>query len=719
MTRLSLVTILILGTVVYSDEGPKDVRLGNPKDLNGYFPFTPPADKQTWDDRAEKVRTQLKVALGLWPMPEKTPLNAVIHGKIERDGYTVEKVYFSSMPGHYVSGSLYRPTGEFKGKRPAVLNPHGHWPNGRFMEYDDANVKSSMALKDKKTGQPAEGTEESARYPLQAKCVGLVRMGIVVFQYDMVGYADSTAITFNEGHRAGFKSTDAELRLQTIMGIQTWNSIRALDFLESLSDVDPKKIAVTGASGGGTQTFILCALDPRPAVAFPAVMVSTAMQGGCYCENCSYLRIGTGNVEIAGLFAPKPLGMSAANDWTLEIEKKGLPELQQLYKTLGVPELVAARCWPEFGHNYNQVSREMMYAWFSKHLLGEEVVIKEQPFKPIPPKDLSVYDADHPRQKDELKSKELLAKMADASDAQMKTIEPKGEKSLADFRRVAGTALKVMIGDELPKPGKLKIHMAPKEVKLADGVTMHLSALGREGEGDAVPVAGVFKGKFDAGAVVWIHPEGRASLVEKDQLVPAAKSLVDKGYAIVCPDVFNTGEFKGSWPVDGKKTNNGEPVTDSKYPVNRSFVGFTYGYNPPVFANRVHDILTAVLFARDALKAKTIHLVGWEGAGPWVAAARALCGDAVSRTAIDMNQFRFENIKDLGDENLLPGAVKYGGTGAFLALCAPGEVFAHNHAGTASGHLSKAAYDAAKAGDALKRQPQKAKPDEVIAWLVR
>ena len=102
-----------------------------------------------------------------------------------------------------------------------------------------------------------------------------------------------------------------------------------------------------------------------------------------------------------------------------------------------------------------------------------------------------------------------------------------------------------------------------------------------------------------------------------------------------------------------------------------------------------------------------------------MAAARALCGDAVSRTAIDMNQFRFDKITDVGDENLLPGAVKYGGLPAFLALCAPGEVFAHNHAGTSSGHLSKAAYDAAGAKDALKRQPEKAKPEDVVAWLTR
>src|SRR5262249_47508999 len=150
-----------------------------------------------------------------------------------------------------------------------------------------------------------------ARYPLQARCAQLARMGCVVFHYDMVGNADSTAVA----HAAGFTDADALLRLQSAMGLQTWNSVRALDFLTSLPDVDPRRIGVTGASGGGTQTFILCAIDDRPAVAFPAVMVCTQMQGGCVCENAPYLRQGTGNVEVAGLFAPKPLGMTGANDW--------------------------------------------------------------------------------------------------------------------------------------------------------------------------------------------------------------------------------------------------------------------------------------------------------------------------------------------------------------------------------------------------------------------
>src|SRR5262249_18463410 len=194
---------------------------------------------------------------------------------------------------------------------------------------------------------------------------------------DMLGYADSVQLTFDLVHRHskqrpeldtpenwGFYSTQAELRQQSVMGVQTYNSIRALDWLSELPDVDPARIGVTGASGGGTQTFILCAIDPRPAVAFPAVMVSTAMQGGCTCENCSNLRVGTGNVEFAALMAPRPLAMSGAKDWTVEIETKGLPELKQHYAMMGVPDLVMGKAFLQFGHNYNNVSRELMYGWF-------------------------------------------------------------------------------------------------------------------------------------------------------------------------------------------------------------------------------------------------------------------------------------------------------------------------------------------------------------------
>jgi hypothetical protein len=121
-----------------------DYRLGALKDLDGYFPWTPPESSDAWNKRATDVRRQMQVSLGLHPWPTKTPLNATVHGKIEGDGYTIEKAYFESMPGFFVTGSLYRPKDQ-KGPFPAVLCPHGHWPNGRHGFVSEAELKKEIA----------------------------------------------------------------------------------------------------------------------------------------------------------------------------------------------------------------------------------------------------------------------------------------------------------------------------------------------------------------------------------------------------------------------------------------------------------------------------------------------------------------------------------------------------------------------------------------------
>src|SRR5262252_3934027 len=176
------------------------------------------------------------------------------------------------------------------------------------------------------------------------------------------------------------------------------------------------------------------------------------MQGGCVCENAPYLRQFTGNVEIAGMFAPKPLAMSGANDWTLHIEEKGLPELKALYKLYGSEDRVLAKCFPQFDHNYTQVSREVMYNWFNKHLkLGWKEPVKEEPFEPVPPAELSVYDDRHPRPEDALPVDRLRQTLTEASDKKIAALIPKDADGLKEYRRVIGTALRVMIHDQLPR----------------------------------------------------------------------------------------------------------------------------------------------------------------------------------------------------------------------------------------------------------------------------
>jgi len=686
----------LLQFVFADDTKSGDPRLGAPKTLNDYFPFAVPKTKEEWEARRKQLREQLLVATGLWPMPEKRPLNATIHGKIERDGYTIEKVFFASMPGHYVCGNLYRPKANpdrkvgGDAKHPGVLFAHGHWANGRF---HDAGEKAGEASV-KAGGEP---DIDRGRFFMQALPATLAKLGFVVFHYDMVGYADSTAIP----HREGFKDTDAELRLQSFMGLQTWNSVRSLDFLAGLPDVDAKKLGMTGASGGGTQTFMLAAIDDRLASAFPAVMVSTGMQGGCVCENCSLLRVGTGNVEIAGLFAPKPMACSAANDWTKELMTKGYPELQQLYALYGAKDKVAVRAWLEYGHQYNVHARQMMYAWFLKHLQGKDEEVKEPAFKPVPPTELSVFDAQHPRPKDEVDAAKLRKWMAADSDDQIAELTPKNADSLKEFHRVIGTALRVMVHSELPKEAEIRGKAVG--ALLADASAIRRVAIGHKDEKDAVPTSELIGIKGGKTVVVWLHPKGRASLLEKGVPTPSAKVLIDAAHIVVAPDLLGTGANTFAKP----------------FAVDKGFAGYTYGYNRSLLANRVADALLTISYAKAMNGVKTIHLVGWEEFGPIAILAKALAGDAVAKTAADINQFNFAKIKDTDDPMMLPGAVKYGGLGAFLALCAPGEVLIHNQKGSEVGQISRAAYEAAGAANKLTRNADKLDATKVAEWLVK
>ena len=120
---------------------PEDQRLQAPKDLDGYFPFQPPASSEAWERRATQVRQRILVSQGLWPMPTKSDLKAQIYGRIDRGDYTVEKVHFESAPGFFVTGNLYRPKKIQGGKAPAVLFAHGHWADARLSQATDAELR--------------------------------------------------------------------------------------------------------------------------------------------------------------------------------------------------------------------------------------------------------------------------------------------------------------------------------------------------------------------------------------------------------------------------------------------------------------------------------------------------------------------------------------------------------------------------------------------------
>jgi hypothetical protein len=237
---------------------------------------------------------------------------------------------------------LYRPFPLPEGKKiPAVLAPHGHWEKGRL--------------------------EDSERGSVPARCITLARMGASVFTYDMVGYNDSLQIT---NHR--FENPEAEETGIHPFGLQLWSAIRGVDFLESLPEVDKNRIGCTGASGGGTQTFALTAVDKRVKVSAPVNMISCSMQGGCVCENAPMLRLDNSNMEIGAMMAPRPLLMvSATGDWTRETPRIEYPSIRGIYELYGA-EANVETVQIDADHNYNQASREAMYRFFAKHLFGYE-----------------------------------------------------------------------------------------------------------------------------------------------------------------------------------------------------------------------------------------------------------------------------------------------------------------------------------------------------------
>jgi hypothetical protein len=357
------------------DPPPQDTgaRPHSYRTLNDRFVVRHPKSLEEWRTRAAWLREHVLASAGLLPMPERTPLNPVVFGERTHTDYTVSKAYFESLPGFLVTGNLYKPIGN--GPFPAIVSPHGHWDYGRF--------------------------ENSAVASVPGRAINLARQGFVVFTYDMIGYNDSRWYPHTPSHTfhdREFGGRRENLWGLSLAGLQLWNSIRSVDFLESLPFVARDRIGATGASGGGTQTFLLSAVDERIKASAPVNMISLHMQGGCLCENIPGLRLDTDNVELAALSAPRPLLMvNATGDWTNETMELEYPEMQRFYDLFGARDRVhAVRI--DAPHNYNRQSREAVYAWMARWLNGApaNVQVKEQEFRADPLPELMVF-ANRPR----------------------------------------------------------------------------------------------------------------------------------------------------------------------------------------------------------------------------------------------------------------------------------------------------------------------------------
>ena len=600
------------------------------RDLDGHCPFTLPTSMDSWKARSSQVKQQMQVAMGLWPQPKLEPVQPKIYGKIKLDGYTIEKAIFETLPGFYVTGNLYRPDPMPEGKLPGILCPHGHWNNARFYDESPAAIATLLA-----TG--GERFETAARNHIQARCVQLARMGCVVYHWDMIGYCDSVQINYDRAHRFAKQPKESEVtddgwllfsplaesHAQSILGLQTLAGMRGVDFLLTLPEVDASRIAITGASGGGTQSFITAALDSRIALAFPAVMVSTGMQGGCTCENASLLRTGTGNVEMAGLIAPRPLGMTTANDWTKTMPNDGFPELQKLYEMHGAKDKVALFPAAHFPHNYNHVARTSMYGWVNKHFkLGFKEPVLERDFQWKGKEDLHVWDAEHPQpESGEAFERKLMKRYADSIEAQYVAMESNGKKQ---------ELIDTLSGGWRVCLGLTTGAVAPAKAKTDAAVTTLTS--GSDGSWTVRELTGDVSG-------------GQLSVTIADS--KGGKKTM--GLALVGQSIDEKGRV-----TEVKE----QPLVSNP----RLAAAYTYGYNPALLARRARQLGATLQWLAETNPGATL-IVNGQGAGAAQAAAGGFVAQELKVANVQLQLasrgFRFAKVDSIRDPNFVPASARY------------------------------------------------------------
>ena len=547
------------------------------------------SDLQAWQQRRDELRRQILVSAGLYPLRPRGPVPAHRFGAIDKGPYQVEKIALETLPGFFVGANLYKPA-RLSRPAPAVLVAHGHWKYGRTHDAED--------------------------YSVPRLCANLAAQGYVVLAWDMVGYGDTQQLPHDFGH-----ATEELAWRFSPFSLQLWNAIRALDFIESLPEVNRSLIGMTGTSGGGTQTCLLAAVDERIRAAAPGGMVSAFFQGDDVCEMAPGLRIGTNNVELTSLIAPRHLMLVAATgDWTRDTPRVELPAIRAVY-ALYRQERRATAAVIDAGHNSNRQSREAVYAFFHRALARRFWMYpapSENPALPLP-------------SREELLIGDALREKAKAGHAEI----------LAAWRAMANERTASMDDEQLRERLAALFHVSWPAQVAAPESTPELVLL-RTDTGTPVRAAWITPPSPEAGAIeIVVSPEGfqcgACATPDSGQEGRRARLLIEVFRAAAPPEPFQLGRAT---------------------------------FHRSALAERVQDILAAVSYASGFAGQRPVVLSCRDRAVAWCLLALAAAPPSVRLEASESSRDRIP--QSLSEYLKQPGIAYAGGLSAVLRLAARG-----------------------------------------------
>ncbi|MSQ96939.1 MAG: acetylxylan esterase [Gemmataceae bacterium] len=475
----------------------------------------PPATREEWEAKTRDIRAQLQQAFGSFPK-EKCPLEPKVLGVLKRDGYRVEKIIFQTMPGVWMTASAYVP--DKPGKHPALLAVHGHWRGARL--------------------DPV----------LQKRCIGPAKLGYFVLAVDAFG-AGERGLSKNLGEYHGEMVAATLLPSGlTLAGLQVYENMRAVDYLLTRPEVDGKKIAITGASGGGNQTMYAGAFDERFGAVVPVCSVGTydAYLGTacCMCEVVPGALRFTEEGGILGLTAPR--GLMVVNvtkdgiQFSIPEAKKSLAFASGVYKVFDKAESVRHTTF-DWHHDYSQAMREALYGWLAKHLKGEGdgSPIADPPIKTEDPESLRCFPG-QTRPAEWMTIPKFAAAEGNRLLAACKVADD-AEAWRAESAKLRKVLLEKVLGG-YPKPTLLQVTEELKKISEDDkkGVFTTFEFQSEPGIDLAVRRSA---GKQKALAIV-LDLDG----AEKAARSPTAKALQQDGWSVLTVDLRATGAL--AWPSD-------------------------------------------------------------------------------------------------------------------------------------------------------------------------